>query len=492
MPDIKYVCLSDMHFGAQNSLLTKLSPDGLKPDFLSPSPVLTSLVENLKNLISDNQNKSQKPTLILIGDILELALCETNEAGMVFDRFIDLISPKGNELFGEIYYIPGNHDHHLWEIAREMQYLKYIKRMDEKNNLPEMWHTTNIFIENSIHPTTCDFMNGIIQNHEHLKNCSVQVAYPNFGLLNTSGEKAIILHHGHFLEDIYLLMSTIKSYIFPNQTVPEDIWDIEKENFAWIDFFWSTMGRSGQVGKGVELIYDKMTDEKKFAELLHNIAVKITQNIKKSENSGSEETTSLFRKFSRFFIRFIPGQKIEKIVYSFLKITLGAIAKHERADSDGSLSNEMRGKLLEYLNTTLKRQITREKKEKAPKEIEFIFGHTHKPFAETLANTDYSKPVQVVNTGGWVVDTVDRKDTYGGAVILIDENLNIAPVQLYKEAYKPSETKVSLLRNSNPNEFANRISKLISDRQKSFQEFSEIVDKEIDLRIINLKAKINK
>ena len=83
------------------------------------------------------------------------------------------------------------------------------------------------------------------------------------------------------------------------------------------------MGRSGQAGKGVELIYDKMTDEKKFAELLHNIAVKITQNIRKSDK---EEATTLFRKLSRFFLRFIPGAKIEKIVYSFLKITLGTIA----------------------------------------------------------------------------------------------------------------------------------------------------------------------
>ena len=99
MPDIKYVCLSDLHFGAQNSLLTKLTSDGLKPNFLEPSPVLISLVENLRLLIEQNQDKSQKPNLILLGDILELALCETNEAGMVFDRFVDLILPKGKELF---------------------------------------------------------------------------------------------------------------------------------------------------------------------------------------------------------------------------------------------------------------------------------------------------------------------------------------------------------------------------------------------------------
>lgn len=484
------ICLS---FGyalwCANSLLTKLAPDGLKPNFLEPSPVLIALVENLRSLVAENQDIKQKPTLILLGDILELALCETNEAGMVFDRFIDLILPKGKELFANIYYIPGNHDHHLWEIARESQYVKFIERMDDKNILPSMWHTTNIFMENSKYPTRCDFMNGIIQNNEHLQNFNVQVAYPNFGLIDESSGKSILFHHGHFLEDIYTLMSTVKTYIFPNQSIPEDIWDIEKENFAWIDFFWSTMGRSGQVGKGVELIYDKMTDEDKFSELLHNIAVKITQNIKKSEN---EAATTLFRKLSRFFIRFIPGRKIEKIVYAFLRITLGTIAKHERSDDSGSLSQEMKDKLKLYLDKILFRQINKERKDKAPKEIQFVFGHTHKPFAEAVASPNYAKPVQVVNTGGWVVDTVDRKETYGGAVILIDENLNIAPIQMYRECYQPNAAKVCLLPNTVENEFSIRISKLILENQKSFQSFSEITDKEIDLRIINLKTKINK
>jgi len=49
-----------------------------------------------------------------------------------------------------------------------------------------------------------------------------------------------------------------------------------------------------------------------------------------------------------------------------------------------------------------------------------------------------------------------------------------------------------LLPNTVENEFSIRISKLILENQKSFQSFSEIADKEIDLRIINLKTKINK
>ena len=64
MPDIKYVCLSDMHFGAQNSLLTKLAPDGLKPNFLEPSPVLIALVENLRSACFSRHGRSAAMKLL--------------------------------------------------------------------------------------------------------------------------------------------------------------------------------------------------------------------------------------------------------------------------------------------------------------------------------------------------------------------------------------------------------------------------------------------
>src|SRR5213592_2593664 len=120
MPDIRYVCLSDMHLGAENSLLTNLTSDCLDTDPGIASPVLSHLVECLKELIDQNEDRDEKPTLILNGDILELALTTDNEAAMVFERLVELILPRnGERLFKEIKYIPGNHDHHLWETARE-------------------------------------------------------------------------------------------------------------------------------------------------------------------------------------------------------------------------------------------------------------------------------------------------------------------------------------------------------------------------------------
>ena len=98
MTDIRYVCLSDTHFGEEDSLLTNLKTASTDTEPTEPSPVMQQLVACLKDRISKNQNGT-KPTLILNGDILELALCTTNEAAMVLERFIELIMPKNEELF---------------------------------------------------------------------------------------------------------------------------------------------------------------------------------------------------------------------------------------------------------------------------------------------------------------------------------------------------------------------------------------------------------
>jgi len=65
-----------------------------------------------------------------------------------------------------------------------------------------------------------------------------------------AGDRAVVISHGHFTESIYTLMSQLKDILYPEQrqTRFNDIAVWEQENFAWIDFLWSTLGRSGQVG----------------------------------------------------------------------------------------------------------------------------------------------------------------------------------------------------------------------------------------------------
>jgi hypothetical protein len=109
MPDIRYVCLSYMHLGADNSVLTAIDlGNGVTTDPETTSPVLSLLVDCLRALIERNEG-SQKPTLVLNGDILEMALTDTNKAAMVFDRFIALAFPSDGEALFEknSLYLPG-------------------------------------------------------------------------------------------------------------------------------------------------------------------------------------------------------------------------------------------------------------------------------------------------------------------------------------------------------------------------------------------------
>ena len=94
MPDIRYVCLSDTHFGADNSLLTFLGRGRRSADPMRTSPGLEQLVRCLRALVDTNEGR-KKPTLVLNGDILELALTTDERAAMTFERFLDLAFPAG-------------------------------------------------------------------------------------------------------------------------------------------------------------------------------------------------------------------------------------------------------------------------------------------------------------------------------------------------------------------------------------------------------------
>ena len=72
MTDIRYVILSDLHFGAENSVLTALnerpataSETGFSADPQRPSPLLRGLVDGLREL---TRGQDRPPTLILAGD----------------------------------------------------------------------------------------------------------------------------------------------------------------------------------------------------------------------------------------------------------------------------------------------------------------------------------------------------------------------------------------------------------------------------------------
>jgi hypothetical protein len=96
MPAIRYICVSDLHLGAENSLLTQLGSAPGEVDTSRPSEVLVEFASCLRELVRHNESLV-KPTLILNGDALELALAQDNVALMAFERFLELMFPINGE-----------------------------------------------------------------------------------------------------------------------------------------------------------------------------------------------------------------------------------------------------------------------------------------------------------------------------------------------------------------------------------------------------------
>lgn len=473
MADIAYVCFSDMHFGEEDSLLTNLKVGTSKIDTSQPSPVLKQLVKCLESLVSQNRGK-KKPKLILNGDILELALCSTREAAMAFEGFIELTMKKGKELFdNEIIYVPGNHDHHFWETAREMQYINHLGK-SKKKQLDAPWQVTNMFAAKGHGSVPSNFLTTLVRRRD-VSEAEIQVAYPNLGLLklNKNASRCVVFHHGHFLDPLYRLMTTFRTLAFPKRREPLTIWDIEGENFAWIDFFWSALGRSGEAGKAIERVYEKMYDPKQFKKFLHDFI------------------DNLERKYN------LPGyDRGAKIV---LKLAATAFVNEqakvlERRNTKNPLSDKIDEGLRWYFDVTLREQIRGEQNRKMPSDITFVFGHTHKPFSKTLEKKTSRKAINAYNTGGWVVESVKPQPLHGGTVMLVDKALNCAHVRLYNEKVNPLDyavkVEVSPRDSKRANPLLNRISSLVNPAAEPWRSFSSLVAEETEIRRKNLAHRI--
>jgi hypothetical protein len=459
MPDIRYVCLSDLHFGAENSILSCLVPGEVTVDPTRPSATLDALVQVLDALIGANEHRDRKPTLILNGDVLELALANDNDALMVFELFLDRVFPAdGEALFDRtVLYQPGNHDHHLWETARERQYGDLVRSLPPDALLPIPWHSTRMYFEKDPQPVQSTLLDQLAGRRPRATEVSFRVSYPNMGVRSADGSTAVVFHHGHFVESIYLLMTTLKDLIFPGRAEALQAWDWEAENFAWIDFFWSTLGRSGEVGADVGLIYDMLQSDAAMGRLAANVSAGI----------AAHWGPAWKRWAGRVALR--PA----------LRAVLSRVATSERRTPSAPLSVAAQAGLLAYLRGPLLRQLGAEAPPDGslPEQVKLVFGHTHKPFVESRSVPGFARPVRIFNTGGWVVDTLDVEPLHGANLVLVDENLEVAAVRLYNQATGSGSYRVrldaALAEEQGP--FYRRLSELVRADDDPWKGFSDAV-----------------
>ncbi|MFQ5570725.1 MAG: metallophosphoesterase [Rhodothermales bacterium] len=416
--DIRYVCLSDLHLGEEDSLLTCLKASAYAIDPAHSSPVLEQLVACLRHLIDQNRGSTQ-PTLILNGDILDLAFGTFSHALMTFERFLELILAPGRELFGEILYLPGNHDHHIWEIARETQYVHTILNEHHPGGLPTPKHATPLFPDQAV-PSY--LLNQIVRHVQHpladehngvrpQAAQQINVAYPNLLLRTASTDRHVVLHHGHYVEALYHFMSKTLRWLFPDRAMPTTVDQLEAENFAWIDFVWSLLGRSGAAGDDVEALFKMLPYPERLGAFIDDLARRIA------------EAKDL---------PFIPGDWLEQKALKQVFALVGRKMAGERCAYGEACSHGIAEGLRSYLFGPTCQQL-RDELGHLPDDLAFVFGHTHKPFAMDLQETADRPWIQVYNTGGWTLDVAEPRPANGASVLLADADLRLVSVHLYTE-----------------------------------------------------------
>jgi hypothetical protein len=271
-------------------------------------------------------------------------------------------------------------------------------------------------------------------------------------------------------------MSTLNTLLFPNRREPKVVYDLEAENFAWVDFFWSTMGRSGDVGTDIGLLYAKLQDERQVDRLLSNLSLGLVEKYHQP--------------------RLLEGIEAKALQW-LLDLTVGKIGILERQQTGQLLSPDAQRGLQWYLEEPLHEQILREDQQQILNTgTTFIFGHTHKPFSQDMNFTGFTPWVKVYNSGGWVVDSVKPSPIHGGAVILIDEALHATSLRMYNEATSVEEYAVRVEESSHPGDtgsspFHERISTLVKPSSEPWKSFSEAVARDVDIHAKVLQNKID-
>ena len=454
MPDVRYVILSDLHFGAENSVLTDVLPGRRVADPNQPGPAMEALVDCLRDLLAHNEDRSP-PTLVLGGDMLEFALALDNVAAMVFERFVELTMAGPDRLFAPtIYFVPGNHDHHLWEAAREAHYARHVASVPRGQPLKVPPHTTPMFGARDEDPTEAQLLTALV-HRSGAKDLVVQTVYPNLAFLSDDGRKGLIFHHGHFVESMYRLMSVLNELMFDHPTEP-DIIEWEAENFAWIDFFWSTLGRSGDVGLDVALIYESLQSQAATDRLVARLADGLANRIREGR------------------VRRLVARRV---LTAALKFAVSHASDRERRKTGTVLSANAQRGLHEYLEGPLRNQLVVECNGDPPSELTFAFGHTHKPFVDVLDLSRYPNPVTVMNTGGWVVDGLEPEPLHGAGAILVDEDMHTLLFHFYAQRAHASEYRavIEAPPGSPDSEFARRVTEIIESSPELWGRFSNTV-----------------
>ena len=325
-----------------------------------------------------------------------------------------------------IRFVPGNHDHRLWTNAREGRYLESIGQVPRAAALPQDPHGTHLLPSNERIPVRDRFVEFLAARADPDVAVTVEQAYPNLGLVSSSGQRAVVISHGHFIEPLYRAMSTVVQAFNEERASDGSSFHLEAENAGWIDFVWSSMGDSGELSRWARQIYESMQNQGAMRAEVGALGRAI------AHRPGS--------RFRRSFEGLVAERVGRRVIRSLGRERYKPEVLSQPADEG----------LVAYLSDAVAMQVAQEVGR--PEELSFVFGHTHKPFAGVRSASGIAGPITVLNTGGWVIDTPEVEPNKGASIILVDEDLNVAIVRCFAQGVgdRPMSVEGPPLHPSNP------------------------------------------
>lgn len=215
------------------------------------------------------------------------------------------------------------------------------------------------------------------------------------------------------------MVSGFTDLLYPKSPPPVTMQAWEAQNFAWTDLVWSVLGRSGRIGVDVENVYNSENRPEAIGALLGGAARNLV--LQKGGQTGKASVQGV-------------GDIVTSLVTAYF----------ERGQHETLLGDDGAG-VKRFLAVPVQGQIRDEFGADVPNDIAFVFGHTHKPFEARMDVPEFLAPdVAAYNSGGWVVDSPEVKPLIGGAIVLIDDDLNLASLRMYNEADDRDDYKVSV------------------------------------------------
>jgi hypothetical protein len=98
----------------------------------------------------------------------------------------------------------------------------------------------------------------------------------------------------------------------------------------------------------------------------------------------------------------------------------------------------------------------------------------------------------VYNTGGWVVDTEQTEPAHGGAIVILDEQFNVASLRMYNEATSPYDYRVKVeALDASQNPLYTYLARMVNSEEEPWRSFSQAVADNIGQYHRNFRQRLN-